>query len=612
MCGIAGLVHWGRRDRAELAAVVERMDAVVAPRGPDGHGLEILESAGDSVAVFAHRRLAILDRSDAGLQPMGDATGRVWITFNGEIYNYRDLAAGVVADGATLRSSSDTEVLVEMLAREGALGVERLRGMFAFAAIDRSTGALTLARDRFGIKPLVWCRPSADTVLFASTPQALAASGLFRLEPAAGRRGEFLARGSIGADRSFWSGVQVVPPARVMTFDLSGERAVPYWSLEAVLSTTAESASLESAAEACRAAIIDSVAAHLVSDVPVAVFLSGGLDSSAIAAAARQAGGRDLRTITVTMPGSALDESVVAAATAARLGATHSEVSLGEVDRDAALDAFFAAMAQPTVDGFNTFLVARAARDAGVQVVLSGMGGDELFGGYPSFVEVPRLHALLSRWSSGVRAGGAALRRWPSSRVAKLTSMAHAPSDSLSDVWRAYRGVWPAAEAQAITGEQLDPSPDISGASPFDVIRQLEWRQFLERQLLPDADAFTMCRALELRVPFVDHVMLEAVAYAGRWRRGRYRTWKAALFHQWPDWLPEARPGRRKQGFILPMDTWLRQALQSSAPQVWRDVAERLRRPEYAVAVSDFLARRTHWTRLWSLYVLDRMTDNRS
>lgn len=611
MCGIAGLVHWGRRDRAELVAVVDRMDQAVAQRGPDGHGREVIEGP-DGVAVFAHRRLAILDRSDAGLQPMSDAARRMWLTFNGEIYNYRELAGRVVSSGVTLRSSSDTEVLVEMLAAEGGDAVGRLRGMFACAAFDVQTGALTLARDRFGIKPLVWCRPSPDLILFASTPQALAASGLLSLTPAPGRRAEFLAHGSIASSHSFWHGVHIVPPATILRFDRDVPSASTYWTVGEVMSDTPSSVSLASAADTCRAAIVDSVGAHLVSDVPVAVFLSGGLDSSAIAAAARQASGVDLRTITVTMPGSSLDESAVARATATRLGTVHTEVSVGDINRDVMLDAFFAAMAQPSVDGVNTFLVARAASEAGVQVVLSGMGGDELFGGYPSFVEVPRLHALLSRWSGGVRAGGVALRRWPSSRLAKLTSMAHAPSGSLSEVWWAYRGVWPAADAEQMTGERVERPGEAAGGSPFDTIRTLEWRQFLERQLLPDADAFTMCRALELRVPFVDHQLVEAVARAGRWPRGRHRTWKAALFSQWLDWQPAAPAGRKKQGFILPMDTWLRQALTSPAPRVWRDVADRLRRPAHASAVDDFLARRSHWTRVWALYVLDRMTDNRS
>lgn len=607
MCGIAGIVDWGGRNRDQMADRLDRMDQAVARRGPDGHGREVIAGAGGAVAYFAHRRLAILDRSEAGRQPMASADRRHWLTYNGEVYNYRDLQR--VADlGATLRSSSDSEVIVELLAREGDAAVSRLRGMFAFAWWNADQASLSLVRDRFGIKPLVYVRPSPDLLVFASTPQALAASGLCELRPAAGQRAAFLSRGSIAADESFWDGVSAVAPGTVVTADRDGDRRRTYWSLDGVWRRPRAEQRVDEIAPGIRAAIEDSVRAHLVSDVPVAVFLSGGVDSAALAAAARAHTSGRLQSLTVTMPGSALDESASARAAAETLGTSHTEVALDDLDRDQLLEEFLASLAHPTVDGFNTFLIARAARMAGVQVALSGVGGDELFGGYPSFVEVPRLHESLRLGGGIARLASPMLEQWAGARGAKFAAIAREAPDSLDATWWAYRAVWSREDVCRLATEAGPDVPPPSGsADAFDAIRDLEWRHFLERQLLPDADAVTMCRALELRTPFVDHVVVEAVAAAGRWPRGGRHSWKAALFDAWPDWTPAATRDRSKQGFILPMETWLREALTQPHPVVWREVAERLRTPQHAGVVQRFLDGHLHWSRLWALYVLERV-----
>lgn len=616
MCGIVGLVDWGGRDRDEMARVLARMDAAVAMRGPDGDGRDAISGAGGSVAHLGHRRLAILDRTEAGRQPMASADGRHWLTYNGEVYNYRDLRPPATTAGTALRSGSDSEVIIELLARDGDRAVSDLRGMFAFGWWNAHEATLTLARDRFGIKPLVYVRPAPDLLLFASTPQALGASGLWTLRPAPGQRAAFLARGSIAADVSFWDGVSVVAPGTIVTATRDHTRVRTYWSLDGVWRRPREERPVAEVAPAIRAAIEDSVKAHLVSDVPVAVFLSGGLDSAAVVAAARAQTSGDLRSLTVTMGGSYLDESVEARAAADAVGTTHTEVSLDDGDRDVLLEQFLASLAHPSVDGLNTFMVARAARMAGVQVALSGVGGDELFGGYPSFTEVPRLHGTLRTWGALTRLVAPALDRWGGSRMAKLGSIAREAPGSLDETWWAYRAVWPRDEVEAFGQSSAPLAPVVPdstrGADPFDVIRDLEWRHFLERQLLPDADATTMCRALELRTPLVDHRVVEAVAAAPRWPRGDRASWKTALFDAWPDWTSAATRARKKQGFILPMDVWLREALTAPRPTHWRDVAERLRAPRYAGAVQRFLEGQLHWSRLWALYVLERVETRSS
>lgn len=608
MCGIAGIVDWGGRSRDQMVERLDLMDRAVERRGPDGHGLEVIAGAGGAVAYFAHRRLAILDRSEAGRQPMSSADRRHWVTYNGEVYNFRDLQPRITDLGVTLRSSSDSEVLVELLAGEGDAAVSRLRGMFAFAWWNAAEATLSLVRDRFGIKPLVFVRPSPDLLLFASTPQALAASGLCGLRPAPGQRAAFLSRGSIAADESFWDEIMVVAPRTIVTADRDGDRRRTYWSLDGVWRRPRAEQRVEAIAPAIRAAIEDSVRAHLVSDVPVAVFLSGGVDSAALAAAARAQTSGPLQSLTVTMPGSALDESEAARAAADTHGTSHTEVALEDLSRDQLLEDFLGSLAHPTIDGFNTFLVSRAARMAGVQVALSGVGGDELFGGYPSFVEVPRLHDALRHGGGMARLAAPMLEQWGGARGTKFATIAREAPASLDATWWAYRAVWSREDSSRLTAET---APDVpahpSPADAFDVIRDLEWRHFLERQLLPDADAVTMCRALELRTPLVDHVLVEAVAAAGRWPRGGRHSFKAALFDAWPDWTPAATRDRSKRGFILPMETWLREALTQPRPSVWRDVAERLGAPRHAGAVQRFLDGRLHWSRVWALYVLERV-----
>lgn len=608
MCGIAGIVDWGGRNRDQMADRLDRMDQAVARRGPDGHGREVIAGAGGAVAYFAHRRLAILDRSAAGRQPMPSADHRHWVTYNGEVYNFRDLRPRVTDLGVSLRSSSDSEVLVELLAGEGDAAVSRLRGMFAFAWWNADQATLLLVRDRFGIKPLVYARPSPDLLVFASTPQALAASGLCELRPAAGQRAAFLSRGSVATDESFWAGVSVVAPGTMVTADRNGDRRRTYWSIDGVWRRPRAEQRVDEVAPRIRAAINDSVRAHLVSDVPVAVFLSGGVDSAALVAAARAQTSSRLQSLTVTMPGSPLDESVSARAAADTLGTSHTEVALEDFNRDQLLEDFLASLSHPTVDGFNTFLVAQAARAAGVQVALSGVGGDELFGGYPSFVEVPRLYDALRHGGGIARIAAPLLEQWAGTRGTKFASIAREAPGSLDATWWAYRAVWPREDVSRLTTEAAPDVPAaVAAADTFDVIRDLEWRHFLERQLLPDADAVTMCRALELRTPFVDHVLVEAVAAAGRWPRDGRHSWKAALFDAWPDWTPAATRDRSKRGFILPMETWLRDALTQPHPAVWRDVAERFRAPRHADAVQRFLDGRLHWSRLWALYVLERV-----
>ncbi len=625
MCGIAGFVDFSGRPDAGSAIALQHMDHALAHRGPDGWGRTLLSGGAiedtsargtrswtrlpaptpRAVVGLAHRRLDIIDLTEGGHQPMATPDRASWIVYNGELYNYRALRDQLVSTGTTIRTASDTEVLLALVAARDLGALPMLRGMFAFAWWDEHAGRLVLVRDRFGIKPLVFAESHPGRWCFASEPSALAAAGEITLRSEPARRESVLARGSVAETESFWQGVQQVAPGEAVIIDAHGLTRHSYWSLADVLLTPRPSTSVAHVAGIFRDALAASVQAHLVSDVPVGLFLSGGLDSAAILATVRNIGAGPIRTFTVTMGDHALDEADGARSAARQFGGDHTELRVGDLDLDQTLDEFFQAMVEPSVDGLNTFIVARAARQAGVRVAMSGVGGDEVLGGYPSFVRVPQLSSVLRGVSPIGRAGlGGAATLFGGRRADKIRAIAGGAPD-IASVWWHYRAVTPSA---GHVGDGPAGLPALArDASPFALIRYLEVREFLQRQLLRDADAFTMCSALELRTPLVDHQLIEAVAAAGEWPRGQAPSFKAAVFAALPDLTRTGAALERKQGFVLPMSRWMRDALSARVPSRWRDLRPRLEASGHQALIERFLAGRVHWSRLWTPYVLARM-----
>jgi asparagine synthase (glutamine-hydrolysing) len=626
MCGIAGFVDFSARPDTGWHASLELMERALAHRGPDGWGRTLL--AGSSITDVSatrrrtldraasdrpratvglvHRRLAIIDLSDGGHQPMTTADHASWIVYNGELYNYRALRNELVATGTGIRGASDTEVLLALLTARDVQALPLLHGMFAFAWWDERAERLVLARDRFGIKPLVFTQSQPGRWCFASEPAALAAAGELALRSEPAMRDTVLARGAVGDDESFWQNLQTVAPGEVVVIDAGGVTRHTYWSLaDVLLAPRPRPTRTADAAAVLRDALAASVQAHLVSDVPVGLFLSGGLDSAAILATVRNIGAGPIQTFTVTMGDAALDEADAARHAAKQFGGDHTELRVGDLDLDQTLDEFFAAMSEPSVDGLNTFIVARAARQAGVRVALSGVGGDEVLGGYPSFTKVPQLSALLRGVSPVGRAGlSGAASLFGGSRADKIRAIAGGAPD-IASVWWHYRAVSPSPRSAELPAHRLPPQA--RGASPFAIIRYLEMREFLQRQLLRDADAFTMCCALELRTPMVDHQFVTAMAAVGEWPRDGARSHKAALFAALPELTRAGAVRERKQGFVLPMSRWMRESLSSRAPSRWRDLRPRLESGGDQTLIERFLAGRVHWSRLWVRYVLARM-----
>jgi asparagine synthase (glutamine-hydrolysing) len=636
MCGIAGII--GRIDEPNRSALA-RMNRAMVHRGPDAEGTwcSDADERGQG-ALLTHRRLSILDLSPAGAQPMRDpATGDV-IVFNGEIYNYVELRERLSASGQSFQSTGDTAVMLRALGVLGHRAVSEFRGMFAFAFWDTDQRRLVVGRDPLGIKPLYLARnpdPRGDwTLAFASEVRAILASGLLgtpRLDPCAAA--SVVWNGFVVGPGTAVAGIEILWPGQVRAFDCRAELlAEDFWAFpEPDRTPPVGDAQLAATLQDC-------VRLHLASDVPLGVFLSGGIDSSAVANMARKAAGGPVHSFTLAFEEEEYDESRVARAIAAAIGTQHQEVTLTEHDFVGHLEAALESLDQPTFDGLNSFYMSRAVRQAGFKVALVGTGGDELFGGYTSFRDLPVLHSWLERsaWVPRAlriaaaelvaRAMQPARGAFPGqTRWAKLPEMVRRGHDLLGLYQLAYALFLPALQrdllGDASSGGFVDGLPDpmrrrlareTRSRSPLSAISVMEQRLFLGERLLRDTDAASMASSLELRLPLVDQVLLESVARMPDEQRYQPLRRKAALRRAGLGGLDPALFERPKSGFVLPYDRWIRRGLGKIMDEAMRDpsaVKPTGLDPDAVARVwQAFLDGNpgVYWSRVWALYVLVR------
>ncbi|HYE96795.1 MAG TPA: asparagine synthase (glutamine-hydrolyzing) [Rubricoccaceae bacterium] len=565
MCGLAALLDRTGHgvDRAALARMTDR----IASRGPDGEGTWV---APDGRAALAHRRLAIIDLSEEAAQPMASADGRLVVALNGELYNYRALRAALEEDGCVFRTASDTEVLLHGYRRYGADVVHRLRGMYAFVLWDAEKRGLLLARDPYGIKPL-YVADDGRQFHAASQVKALLAGGrVDTAEEPAGHAGFFL-WGHVPEPFTLYRGIRALPAGHSLWVDAGPPRAPePFASIPEVLTASERAGSKADAREELRDALLDSVRHHLVADVPVGVFLSAGLDSATVAALAAESGSAP-RTVTLGFAeyrGTANDEVPLAEALAEYLGAHHTTVWVTRDDFGEARAHVLDQMDQPTLDGVNTYFVSRAAREAGLKVALSGVGGDELFGGYPSFRQVPRLVRAARRVPVGA---GRGVRTLAAPLAARLTSpKAAGLLEYGSDYAGAYllrRALFMPWELPQVLGADfareglavLAPRERLAETAgsvtvPALKVTALESCWYLRNQLLRDTDWAGMAHGVEVRTPLVDWTLLRRVAPL---RAAHPGVGKQAMAATPARPLPEALQRRPKTGFQVPIRDWL-------------------------------------------------------
>jgi asparagine synthase (glutamine-hydrolysing) len=595
MCGIAGIVQ-REAPAAGLTEKLRQLQAALRHRGPDDAGIYL---SPDGCAGLAHTRLAILDLSPAGHQPMASPDGRFQITFNGEIYNFRELREELAAAGEKFSTGTDTEVLLRLYLREGADCLPKLAGMFAFAVWDDLEKSCFLACGPLGVKQ-VYFSATPERLVFASELRALIEADLTSRRLCRTALQGYLLFGSVQEPDTLIEGVRKLPAGSWLRWHNGRVTERRYFDVQFALDPPPD----ENPVATVRAALEESVRRHFVSDVPVGVFLSGGIDSTALVALARRVGVEKLRTFSISFENPELNEGDVAAQTARHFGTEHHDWRFGPADGRRLLAGFVNRMDQPSVDGFNTFCVSKWAHDCGAKVVLSGLGGDEFFGGYPSFQRVPKL-AELSRWltlfSATRRLSGNLLQKF--SRVPRnqrLGSFLAGESGLGAAYWTA-RGIFTPAEAGRLLEKYLPgetPNRDAeqihfsvpAQPTPEDMVSYLEITRYMRNQLLRDSDVMSMAWGLELRVPFVDARLtrtLAAIPAAIRLQPGKKLLLDAVP--EIPRWVAE----RPKQGFTFPFAQWLRDD--------WRDVFARL--------AADSPVPLQNWSRQWSLFALEQFLN---
>jgi asparagine synthase (glutamine-hydrolysing) len=594
MCGIAGILGVD----PELARpAAERMLLALQHRGPDDRGIEVVPSPSSGLppAVLVHTRLAILDLGPAGHQPMVEppavGSGACWITYNGEVYNFAQIREELARAGSVASSTCDTEIVLRAYREWGEEAVCRMRGMFAWCLLDPDRNRAWLCRDRLGIKPLYLARPVVGGLVFASELRALLACGPELIPRHVNARAVecFLAQGMVFGPETIIEGVELLDAGESRITDWTGALVSRklYWQVPFVPAEQTRALRRDEAVAKLAATLRESVQLHLVSDRPLGVFLSAGVDSSSIATLATEVGGKQLTTVSIGFDQPEFDESDRAAEIARDLGTDHRTLRVSGVDLSADLGRMLAVIDQPTVDGFNTYCASKMARQAGLTVALSGLGGDELFGGYASFRDLPRARRLtrVLQWTPFARPVLAGALRGVQRRSArKLRELLGRPSDSAQHYLLRRELFLPGRR------RELGPLPEGSdrwagvgssvlerlqrqcaGLDRWNQVSALELTGYMREMLLRDSDVFSMVHGLELRVPLVDHVLVQEVArLPGSWKRPGPVP-KPLLCDAVGPRLSQIPKMMPKRGFTFPWTAWLTGPLATHASEVLHD-----------------------------------------
>jgi asparagine synthase (glutamine-hydrolysing) len=594
MCGIAGILAQTETEY-NLEPLIQRMQHSLQHRGPDDQGIYI--SPHQQIA-FTHTRLSILDISSAGHQPMSTSDGRYWITFNGEIYNFRQLRSDLEAKGEQFHSQTDTEVILKLYQQIGAACVNKLRGMFAFAIWDNQEKTCFIARDPLGIKPLYYWQSSSFFV-FASEIRAVLASRL----PSIGLSPEglygYLTTGTVPEPYTLIAGINCLAAGHYIHWQVDQLSQQQYWQINFI----PDNISAQEAIVKVRNALDDSIEHHLISDVPIGIFLSGGIDSTAVVALARQRQKGKLNTYSIAFVENEWNEGKFAQKVATEFDTNHIEYQVTASLAQKLFPQFLSKIDQPSIDGFNTFCVSQIAYQDGMKVVLSGLGGDELFGGYQTFQQIPSM----VRWGQklqkipGISTNlGKRLAAWGKSPKMKRLGDFLQQKPTATAAYHSFRGIFSHREAWQITQHYIkDLSPQNIISLPFfhgvlleemssleDEVSWLEMSCYLRNQLLRDSDVMSMAWGLELRVPLVDKVLLETISsIPSAVRLARNKQLLTQAIPELPSWVIN----RPKRGFFFPFQKWINQE--------WSDYF-----PAHELSQEIDLQL---WYRRWNLAILD-------
>jgi len=572
MCGICGILAAKRDlDPSELSKNLTAMMDVIAPRGPDAQGEWI--NSGQEI-FLGHRRLSIIGLSDVGAQPMRSRNLRYTISFNGEIYNYKELIQELAGLNVIIRGDSDTEVLLELYAIFGSEVFSKLRGMFALAIWDEQEKSLVLARDTFGMKPLYYSSNARGVFFSSQIKSLLKVSGISKDLNVEGCS-SYLMWGHVAGKETFFQDIASLKPGTWIKFKKDGETQIGEFAT--IYSLYTSSLGYDYSKSSLRDLLIDTVEHHLIADVPVGIFLSSGIDSSVLLAAAAELGVKP-KTITLgfeNFRGTSLDESVLAEKTAKYYGSDHETVFISQKQIADSLDEFFSAMDQPTTDGLNTWLVSKAAHKLGLKAALSGVGADEFFGGYPSFWQIQKLVNSLGIFGK-MPMLGRAIRQISFPAFARINRPKYAGvleySNSLTGAYFLRRAqmmpyevsnaIYRGGLLQGLSSEYLSKFSEYENNTEQEVaniraiggdymaISYLEASNYMSNRLLLDSDWAGMNHSLEIRMPFVDLVFVSGVIQKMRALRP-YTKVDLASSLSIP--LPEEILQRKKTGFAVPI-----------------------------------------------------------
>ena len=614
-------------------------------RGPDEDGFLINDPRAPGLAL-GMRRLSIIDLV-GGTQPIWNETQDIAVVMNGELYNYKEVRDRLVRHGHKFKTQSDTEILVHAWEEWGEECLAEIRGMFALAIADfrkhyTSGPVLFLGRDPLGIKPLYYTQ-GPEGFAFASEVRTLRASGIAGGALSQDALTSYLLFGSVSEPVTMFQGVFSLPPGHRMLVYVPDRRKIPrthpWWDprRSPAARDSKRPHNFGSAVKQVRPLLQDAVRAHLIADVPVGLFLSSGLDSSAIAVlAAREHPG--IQSFTLAFPGTEYDESEMTRRVAAHCGTQHKEVPLDGGAVVGRMEEVLGSLDQPSMDGVNTYFVSWAAREVGLKVALSGLGGDELFAGYPTFESVPKLEMLAAIARFFPRGIRQVTRGW--ARGALGTSMTRDAAAKAAAAWgdsgrlpHAYffaRALFAPEDLRALIEPRFRPSSIAADGTtleptwmgwlqraadearrmePAGAVSWLEMRCYMASTLLRDTDSVSMARSLEVRVPMLDTPLVEFIcALPDKARRERGRQ-KALLVDALRELLPAEIVGRKKRTFTLPWEQWLRGQLRPKLEASFSEMAEPLREVVKSNGVravmQSFLAGKTTWSRPWAIFVLN-------
>jgi len=612
MCGINGFLSLTRTTE-NLGTAVTAMVAATRHRGPDATAQAMI-CEGAPALVFGHNRLAIIDLSPTGAQPMTDPATGNWLVFNGEIYNFAELRVALQKLGKTFRGRSDTEVILQAYAQWQEACVTRFRGIFAFALWEAKARKLFLARDHLGVKPLYYAA-TTDGLIFSSEVRGVLASGAVERKLDVDALAGYLRYGSVQEPGSLVHGVASLPPGHGMSWTLQAGLEAPqrYWSPLAAVSDSPP----PDAISRLRAELEQAVRLQLVADVPLGVFLSGGIDSSAIASLACRASAQPINTFCIGFEEAAYDESEYARQIAVEIGSRHRELILTAREVRPQLTSVLAAYDQPSADGMNTYFISEVIVKQGMKVALSGLGGDEVFAGYNGFAKPRKLEALApllraTAWLPGMLNGGrpakAAWQGWAEFGEADLSAPYFASRLVYNQRW---------VRALLANFERLPPSlwrkreqAMVAGTRGLDAVNRLsvlEMQHYMLSTLLRDSDQMSMAHGLELRVPLLDHKLVEqSLALPGAMKLDAARQ-KPCLLDAMGDALPAISYSHPKQGFVFPLERWFRDELMAPLEEFFLGEAEALPwgRAMRAELWRLFQQGQLGWARLWTIYLVD-------